>query len=420
MPIGVQGDLWQMGVALPVDNRSFNEGKFRKTTLASAAAKAATSLVVTVLTEPAAHIDWLRQGDVITLGPSTSTTNPGATETVVLTADPTYNSTTLAVQGIAGSGGLINAYSSGDPVSGIGTAGAENWILLAGTERSLSTDGGGHFEGMFGAASSSYDGTRAGADDDYFGQTWTHQYGTTSVKGSSTLCQVLKGYRFPMWGGNIRMGCYYKYVPNSSPSGPSLDLILKIGTASGSTTSYTLNLTSGASAVSSWTRTEGVVDATALFNILDYVRIEQKITAGSESVTAAIDHVYAEHAIGVGQTDAGYITFADYPVAGSFGMNQRSAKSKTVSLDNRMTYHSVADSQGIHKKWEVEAEFAVVGQTMWNQLQDLLRWQAQGHSLTLHTFIDDLPWVMVGYMTLGKVKRSRLDLHYFSYQFREA
>ena len=75
------------------------------------------------------------------------------------------------------------------------------------------------------------------------------------------------------------------------------------------------------------------------------------------------------------------------------------------------------DPTGSSKKFlhTIQAEFVNASQTVFNQFQELMRWQDLGYRLTLHPFLPNVPHCLVGQFTIGNVDKSFWDLTKFSF-----
>ena len=60
------------------------------------------------------------------------------------------------------------------------------------------------------------------------------------------------------------------------------------------------------------------------------------------------------------------------------------------------------------KRWWFRCFFSNVDATEWRKIEKFMWWQARGHLLNLHTFIDDLPSVMTGFMRINGMTKSQL------------
>ncbi|MFV2014201.1 MAG: hypothetical protein ACC656_02135, partial [Candidatus Heimdallarchaeota archaeon] len=121
-----------------------------------------------------------------------------------------------------------------------------------------------------------------------------------------------------------------------------------------------------------------------------------------------IDDVYAEHAGGVnyaatdGSLDFG--RYQVYPITDSLKIDY------TTRTGSRSLY-------GKKDKLMIKTNLEFMSQDFWDQLDILLNWQYKGYSLNLHVNINDLPYSIVGKMTLKNIVKDTWDLSRRSCQF---
>ena len=136
-----------------------------------------------------------------------------------------------------------------------------------------------------------------------------------------------------------------------------------------------------------------------------------------------VDNIYLEHQGDLQSTDQGYISMQTLPEIGSVNFSiMESSGMKSLELNNNSKVRVDTSGFGERMKYMVNADFANVPQSDWDNLQGLLRWQRAGHRLTFHPYIDDLPPCMVGYLYITNVVKSHWDLtrRSFHLQFEEA
>ena len=131
-----------------------------------------------------------------------------------------------------------------------------------------------------------------------------------------------------------------------------------------------------------------------------------------------VDNVWLEHEGDIsGASGNGYVEIDHYPEANTLSVKRHQpVKGSKMTLADGST--RMIDPTGSSKKFlhTIQAEFVNASQTVFNQFQELMRWQDLGYRLTLHPFLPNVPHCLVGQFTIGNVDKSFWDLTKFSFR----
>lgn len=401
-----QGDLWKMGVGLPLYNWSFRVPCKVYTTLGTAY----TSGLVLDCTRlsPTSPYGWqyaagiggsfaqllnyyLKPGNIVTVGPSTVTGYEGKyEEAIVLSVDGNDKISVMAE--------LVNDYAAGDAVTGIGTGSAAGWkvSVVSASHVADVTTSGHNIEGF---------------DDKFYGMRFT----TTNGQNCVIESVMAPGGTFSDFPTKARylprveqetvyfLSAHIK-MDNAPPAVSVLMSFVSFPT-------YYITLTAGAAwAESNGTVTIGVTDFTP--------GIIQFITYASVT-NCVLDCVVACHAKGTDDAASGIYTFDEFPNLGSVRYDQRNAALHVDLINELQLTHFPG---GANPKWVIRADFDSVSQTFWDNLMVLLTWQRKGFPMILKPNITDLPPYLYGTMVLRQARKRIWDLGKRSFQleFTEA
>jgi len=123
-----------------------------------------------------------------------------------------------------------------------------------------------------------------------------------------------------------------------------------------------------------------------------------------------LDELYIEHAGGVNYANTdGCLDFGRYlvwPEQGSLDVSRLSGK---INFDRK------------DEKYRLKAKLNHVSQAFWDQLEILREWQQRGFLLNLHSYINDIPYVLTGKMNIRDFKKDswHLDYRSFTFEFTE-
>jgi len=136
-------------------------------------------------------------------------------------------------------------------------------------------------------------------------------------------------------------------------------------------------------------------------------------------VRVYIDNIWLEHQGDITSANAGYVTIDHYPEQDTLQVGTFNAGDvKRVKLSNGSIKE--VDTTGLRFKelYTIESDFVNVSQTVWQQFQDLLRWQNMGHKLTLHPSLDEVPECLVGNIEITNVQKPFWDLSKWTFHLR--
>ena len=69
-------------------------------------------------------------------------------------------------------------------------------------------------------------------------------------------------------------------------------------------------------------------------------------------------------------------------------------------------------------KYEINCRFTNVSTTIWTYLSRLLDIQKNGYKLNLHSYIDELPEVLTGFLYISGISKEHWDVNLISFDFR--
>jgi len=318
-------------------------------------------------------------GDVVRLGPSTHTSNIGATESVRVTA---LGSATFSIIP-----SLTYYYSNGDPLAGVGSL----------------------FPGEWGHANVDYsffqNSIGAGIDDNYaFYCTKSSSPAINPIVYFSWQAVASNPGRQPFYipSTYYRWGCY-----------------MKASALSGTIQLNNANLNASAvitlSQQASWTE---VTDTRQSSSTAVFPNAYLYFDDTSTCTDLAIDHLFCSHAVGSADATSGIYTFDELPDFGSISVNIPNRIKVEVYNSGSLIGNSAS---GDDEKYEVVANFANASQTFVNELQNMKRWQDKGNRLLLKTHLPSFPPYLVGRMSMfGKKDSWDLNRSSFTFKFSEA
>ena len=161
-------------------------------------------------------------------------------------------------------------------------------------------------------------------------------------------------------------------------------------------------------------------------NTSGYTSGELSIQKDGGSTYIAVSDIFLEHCYnsvaGTEISSNGYYEFADFPAMGSVKIQTKTG-TKFIAKPNQTV--ALFDSTGWGErveKYEVSANFALVEIDFYNKIREFERIQRNGFVLNLHTYLDELPTCLTGYITIGNVDRTHwnLGLVNFTLSFTES
>jgi len=125
-----------------------------------------------------------------------------------------------------------------------------------------------------------------------------------------------------------------------------------------------------------------------------------------------IDDIWLEHAGGVNYSEFdGCLKFSRYSVW---------PEAETIKIE-KFEDPNYSSLFGKKTKLFISCRFNYVSQAFWDQFEILMSWQEKGYSFNLHPYINDIPYVIIGKITIKEyVKDSwNLGLRSFTMEFME-
>jgi len=119
-----------------------------------------------------------------------------------------------------------------------------------------------------------------------------------------------------------------------------------------------------------------------------------------------LDDIILEHSAGLSYPSDGCVDFGRYNVWPDMGSVSWSVVEETSSKE---VISSLSDSKADYR-YVIKASFSYVSQEFWNDMLKLLTWQSKGFLLTLHPYIDDVPPILVGKLSIVNIKKNFWDL----------
>lgn len=396
-----QGAYWELAIAVPIQNPKFRLPSMWSSTLDGATVAGAVSLVI----NGTDAIPRLIYGDVIVVGPSTDATNLGATETIIGGGTATTE--------ISLASATKYEYADGDPVSGYGHGRAGGW------------DEYGDWRILDEASliRPSYNSTSPwthGAENDWYGQKVTVESGNGTYAG---VRQTVPQFRYPKEvydsSAKWRQGVYYKFTPPSAGTGSVVMATAAIDGSAAENSHSTAIITASGTAVSTYSH---VIDDNFSFTKIGEIRTTlyaENVSGNYADASWYSPFVEFELPYGGG---VGCYTFAKYPEWGSVEAELRSLPGTTIRVNNTLAISSPDGWDYRNDKWTISAEFLNVSQAMWNMLRRYENFQDRGYLLNLHCYLNDVPWVLTGHLTLVNPSKAStfLAAHSFGLVFEEA
>lgn len=117
----------------------------------------------------------------------------------------------------------------------------------------------------------------------------------------------------------------------------------------------------------------------------------------------------------------GYFQLQEYPVFGSVSYEKIGTLKTGMTADNAgYLFNPVSDGDRTGR-WIFSCSFSLVSQINFDKLRVLLDWQNMGNMINFHPFIDDLPNVMTGRLSIRNPRKPHwsLALHDFDLVFEE-
>jgi len=151
------------------------------------------------------------------------------------------------------------------------------------------------------------------------------------------------------------------------------------------------------------------------------IKVDLKLTNGSNTFFD-VDDMILEHASGTSQEYYGFYEIQDFPTEGSVSWSVRKGASsnRNITSNNTIKVHQTFGEAP--PKFELTAQFNNVTRQTYDDLRVLEEWQKRNHMVSLRTFNDSLPDVMVGFITISSPSNEIPDLNRvsFSFKFEEA
>lgn len=396
---------WKMGVGIPMTNNSFGFGT-------RVYAKSDPPMVLTPGGATGYHtplgsssffykedygtdlgygnglIRFLRPGDRIRIGPSSWSGYEGSFEDFVLTG--------ISSDILSCNAGTNIIFGLDDPIIGVGTNCPGGWIPFA--QGTLNMGG-----------ITSHDIVNLSTSPGYIDRHSIQISGSGAGDNGVQWNFSLDDYEPSTY---YRLGYWYQMTTTSGNG------YLASNLTANSTLFVNNNTTVDAS---TWTELNGTVGSLSpsTAGSAFYSRLYITGTAGGGTVTANIDHFYAEHASQTDDEASGVYTFDDYPQLGSRRFRIL-GPSKYFRLANKRLVRNAVGSD-IHKRYFISASFKDVTTTLRDNLEVFVDWQDLGKPLILHHDIPSVPPNLYGIMTIKDVSMGHWSggVCSFSIEFEE-
>ena len=133
-----------------------------------------------------------------------------------------------------------------------------------------------------------------------------------------------------------------------------------------------------------------------------------------------VDSIWIEHQGDIpNASDKGYVEIDHYPEQGTLQTKKfRSAKSVVVKTAVGQEQRINPFSSVTRELYEIEADFVRVNNTIWSQFQTLLEWQDMGYNLVLHPFLPEVPFTLIGKLSMEIDRKSSWDLNKHTFRLR--
>lgn len=354
---------WKLSVLEHISNLS--RGYNFQTTLNGAVASGSNSLTI-----PSGHAAYyFKLGDIIKIGPSTDSANPGSYEFKQVLS---VTATTIGLES-----NTTYEYGDGDPVSGIGSGLAENWTVhLDG--HTLVTYGISQRQGGFHLL---YSGFRNGLNSQWFS--------LTAGTGTGGYLEFMLN-RPLLQNVTYRAGGYFTKI-NSSGSGA---IYLQTHQSSANKVIDTSLVSAG----TSWTKIEGTGTTSATvanWSANPYIRVWADVTY--QFTLFGFDCIYLTHASLVPSGSGGVYSIPVDPIR----VEQDFDDTEQIAEAIRNTSYSFGPLD-VYTPSKYSLLFENANDTMINDLEALIRWQSMGYLLMLEPDISGKP-PLIGFLDISQV-----------------
>ena len=398
--------FFKMGVSpsTPIKNRDFNEGTYKRTTL-NANCLASSTVAVTA-TSPA--IDQiLRSPDLIQIGPSTYAGSEGATETATVSSVTAPSTITI-------NSALTYNYSSGDPVSFVGSRLGGSWGLSSSDSANIAP-----------AKITVFPSEATSIVTYGYADNWAQglQFKVTGHSISQQLGDVLSP------SAVYRAGVFVQTVTFAA-TGNAGDIV-SLRVHDGVTAKVNLSMFAG---VDNTTWVEKSAVSSAISSTPTACTFSIHYTKAANNCIVLFDLPYLEHAINTDDAANGVYTFDDEPDYNSIVCTPRMDRYSVNTLANGDEVRFDPTGRGNGSiKYDITAEFTDAKNETYNNLMLLKRWQDMGNLLVFHVggdytvntspFVqrsgEIVPPVMYGWMEITPKSERLWDLiNYTSFSFK--
>ena len=364
------------------------------------------------------EIENLVGTDIIRLGPSSHTRNPGVSEEVKIS----NISHSAGVYTFTVSDTIDYYYLDDDLVTGVSTVFPSGWDFTRNAatitdyplcrllDSEASSDGSTNYEYGLG-----------GTD---FYSLKIKMSGATTADTYQLFSQTLDDALLP--STYYRLGGIYKIKWLSGTEFSQIRFRLR-DTSSNYVINYRCSRADDASQPITWTLINTTASKTLANPTTCYFDILHHRASGSLTDTEAncilyLDCFYVEFSSGTDDaTDAVY-TFTELPVLGSENFFYEDFEQSTEMKDGAMNYFNMTGRMS--KLWTYSCRFEGTSSSFYRNLEILLAWQKEGRYLILHLTEnpeDLLPSILIGKMELRGIKQNRynLGLKDFTFIFKE-
>jgi len=369
----VAGSFFELGIAIEVLNHKFRFPNRKVTSFSADEAAAQTALSISDdLTELAA------KGDTAQLGESSDTVDSGKSETGVV------NSITAGPNILNVQSGIINIYDSADQIVVYGSKFPNNWTKNGTPDDGTIVPSGG------------------GKNDRY--AYFMQSAGTTEGLRNTFAINPFRESIF------YRCGIHMKFTPGASGGTAQMELndgasnIISAATLTTSLTSTFTRFTVGPASTAS-----DLVGQTGAY-------VQLAVAGGSpEGADATFDDVFVES--GEEGNNNGFFLFTEIPLRAGFDYDfMNPSRISTLSPNLRKKVNNFFGDKS--EKMMFRCRFKNIAVADWDAIVNIWRFGENGNLINFHPFIDDLPGVMTGFLSIENMTKSELfDRTFRSFDF---
>ena len=398
-----------LGVAVPLYNSSFRYGADFYGEVATTISKNDTSCTLTNISLSEFE-NLVGDNDMILLGPSTHTLNPGATEEIKIDGNISKSGSNYTLNT---SDAINYYYKPTDSISGVSSYFPQGWSFTRNSAtvtkyklcRLLDSDIGSNYE------------TGIAGDDFYCLKI---KYSGTSTS-SQSIYQILDTDLL-LPSTYYRIGGTYK-IKWDAGIGASLFALTLYDSTAGAVINQNYLFNYSASQPITWTLFNSSVGQSISNPSACKVYFTHNTPSGISGCTLYLDAVYVEHAKDTDGDSSAVYTFTEMPLFGSESWQFEDFQKKLEAKDGGLRFFNTTGR--MTERAVFSCSFENVSQSFFENLNTLRQWQLEGENLVLHTTENAtsiLPSILIGKMELNKIRQGSYDKtkKSFDFIFRES